>query len=66
MYLFGCLYTPPRIQLLSKSQGKQWLAASPLGVMEKRLADLRTCITDLRHCTICLYEQVVHCDLYLS
>ena len=54
MYLFGCLYTPPRIQLLSKSQGKQCLA------------DLRTCITDLRHCTICLYEQVVHCNLYLS
>lgn len=27
MYLFGCLYTPSRIQLLSKSQGKQWLAA---------------------------------------
>ena len=28
MYLFGCLYTPPRIQLLSKSQGKHWLILS--------------------------------------
>lgn len=52
MYLFGCLYTPPRIQLLSKSrgkqwlilsksQGKQWLAASPLGVP----ADLHITLT---------------------
>lgn len=46
MYLLWYLYTPPRIQLLSKSQGKQWLILSK-SQGKQRLADLQTSITDL-------------------